>query len=223
MELTEIEALSFSMNQWAADEKGEVPGYPRILESVEREAATGLGEAYIEQTRVQRQLGRAYFIDKRPNNFSHIGLIHMILPNARIIDIRRHPMACGFSLFKEHFAGGQNFSYDLEDIGHYYRAYVDIMAHFDEVLPGRVHRIIYESLVSNTEDEIRRLLEYCQLDFEESCLEFHKTERPVSTASAEQVRKPIFRSGLEHWQNYEAWLEPLKESLGPLVDNYAEA
>ncbi len=222
MELTEIEALSFSMNRWKAEEEGEVPGYPDILRSIEKVAAEKLGDAYIEQTQVQRHEGKAQFIDKRPNNFAHIGMINLILPHARIIDVRRHPLACGFSLFKEHFAGGQNFSYKLEDIGKYYRDYIELMTHFDKVLPGRVHRIIYESLVEDTETEIRRLLDYCELEFEESCLNFHQTERAISSASAEQVRKPIFRSGLEHWRNYEAWLEPLKSSLGPLAENYPQ-
>ncbi|NKB37339.1 MAG: tetratricopeptide repeat protein [Gammaproteobacteria bacterium] len=220
MELTEIEALSFSMNGWKAEEDGDVPGYPDILHSIEQVAAEKLGEAYLEQTRVQRHENTPLFIDKRPNNFAHIGMINLILPNSRIIDVRRHPMACGFSLFKEHFAGGQNFSYSLEDIGKYYSAYIEIMRHIDEVLPGRVHRIIYESLVDDTEAEIRRLLDYCDLEFEEACLNFHQTDRAVSTASAEQVRQPIFRSGLEHWRNYENWLEPLKNNLGPLLEKY---
>jgi hypothetical protein len=155
-----------------------------------------------------------------PNNFAHTGLIHLILPNARIIDVRRHPMACGFSLFKEHFARAQNFSYSLETIGRYYRNYVELMTHFDKVLPGRVHRVIYESLVGDTEAEIRRLLAYCDLPFEDSCLSFHENARAVSTASAEQVRKPIFRGGLDHWRNFEPWLGPLDAEIGSLVDTY---
>ena len=179
-----------------------------------------LGRSYLEQTKMNRKLGTPFFIDKMPNNFAHIGLIHLILPNARIIDVRRHPMACGFSLFKEHFARAQNFSYSLETIGRYYHNYFELMAHFDAVLPGRVHRVVYESLVADTEAEIQRLLDYCNLPFEASCLSFHENARAVSTASAEQVRRPIFREGLEHWRNYERWLGPLKAELGPLVDDY---
>ena len=132
----------------------------------------------------------------------------------------RHPLACGLSLFKEHFARAQNFSYDLEDIGRYYRDYVELMAHFDTVLPGRVHRIIYEALVTDTEAEVRRLLQYCELPFEESCLHFYKNDRDVSTASSEQVRSPIFHKGIDHWRHYEQWLGPLKDVVGPLVDAY---
>ena len=172
---------------------------------------------------MQRKLDRPYFIDKMPNNFAHVGLIHLILPNACIIDVRRHPLACGLSLFKEHFARAQNFSYSLEEIGLYYRNYVEIMAHFNAVLPGRVYRVIYESLVNDTETEVRRLLEYCGLPFEESCLNFYENKRLVSTASSEQVRTPIFREGLDHWRHYEPWLGPLKAQLGSLIETYAGA
>ncbi len=220
MELSEIPAIANSLNNWKSVEGG--PKYPEILAEMEEVSYRELGQSYIEQTRIQRQLNTPSFIDKKPNNFAHIGLIHLILPRARIIDIRRHPLACGFSLFKEHFAGGQNFSYDLEDIGNYYRNYVELMAHFDQVLPGRVHRVIYESLVDNTETEVRRLLEYCGLEFEQNCLDFYNNERPVSTASSEQVRQPIFRAGIDYWRNYEPWLEPLKKAVGTLADNYAE-
>jgi tetratricopeptide (TPR) repeat protein len=220
MELPEIAAIAKSLDGWKTG-PGE-PKYPEVLATMEAEALGELGEAYIEQTRVQRKQGTPFFIDKMPNNFAHVGLIHLILPNARIIDVRRNPMACGFSLFKEHFARAQNFSYSLEDIGRYYRNYVEIMAHFDDVLPGRVHRIIYESLVDDTETEIRRLLEYCELPFEGSCLEFYKSDRAVSTASSEQVRSPIFRGGIDHWRHYEPWLGALKDSVGPLLDIYPE-
>lgn len=216
MELPDIPAIAKSLDDWkrGADELE----YPEVLATLEQDALRELGQAYIDHTRVQRKLGRPFFIDKMPNNFIHVGLIHLILPNARIIDVRRHPLACGLSLFKEHFARAQDFSYNLEDIGRYYRDYVALMAHFDAVLPGRVHRIIYESLVTDTEAEVRRLLQYCELPFAESCLHFYKNDRDVSTASSEQVRSPIFRKGIDHWRHYEPWLGPLKDAIGPLVD-----
>jgi hypothetical protein len=163
------------------------------------------------------------FIDKMPNNFHHLGLIFLILPNARVIDARRSPMAAGFSVFKQHFARGHDFSYDLTDIGRYYRAYVDLMAHFDAVLPGRVYRVIHEDLVDDTEGQVRRLLGYLGLPFEAACLEFHRTERAVRTASSEQVRRPIYREGLDHWRNYEPWLGPLAEALGPALTDWRGA
>jgi tetratricopeptide (TPR) repeat protein len=219
MELPNIASIAKSLEDSDAAQGGD--GYLSALAELGPEELRELGQSYLEQTRVHRKLGTPHFIDKMPNNFAHTGLIHLILPNARIIDVRRHPMACGFSLFKEHFARAQNFSYSLESIGCYYRNYVELMTHLDEVLPGRVHRVIYESLVGDTDTEIRRLLEYCDLPFEESCLHFHENARAVSTASAEQVRKPIFRGGLEHWRHYEPWLGPLQAELGPLVDTYA--
>lgn len=221
MELPDISAIAKSLDDWKTG--ADAPKYPEVVATLEQDALRELGLAYIEHTRVQRKLGRPFFIDKMPNNFIHVGLIQLILPNARIIDVRRHPMACGLSLFKEHFARAQNFSYDLEDIGRYYRDYVELMAHFDAVLPGRVHRIIYEALVTDTEAEVRRLLQYCELPFEESCLHFYKNDRDVSTASSEQVRSPIFHKGIDHWRHYEQWLGPLKDVVGPLIDAYPEA
>ncbi len=218
MELPNIASIAKSLQDSASDD--DEGGYLSALDRLGADELAELGRSYLEQTKVNRKLGTPFFIDKMPNNFAHIGLIHLILPNARIIDVRRHPMACGFSLFKEHFARAQNFSYSLETIGRYYHNYFELMAHFDAVLPGRVHRVIYESLVADTEAEIERLLAYCNLPFEESCLKFHENARAVSTASAEQVRRPIFREGLEHWRNYEPWLGPLKAALGPLVDDY---
>jgi hypothetical protein len=159
-------------------------------------------------------------MDKMPNNFQHIGLIHSILPNAKIIDARRHPMGGCFSGFKQLFASGQTFTYDLADIGHYYRDYVKLMDHWDEVLPERVLRIQYEEMVADTETQIRRLLEYCGLEFEESCLRFYETDRAIRTPSAEQVRQPIYTKGVEQWRHYEAHLGPLKEALGPLLERY---
>ena len=155
-----------------------------------------------------------------PNNFAHIGLIHLILPNAKIIDARRHPLACCFSNFKQHFARGQTFSYDLTDMGRYYADYVALMAHFDEVLPGRVHRVIYEQMVDDTEAQVRALLDYCGLDFDERCLRFFENDRAVRTASSEQVRRPIYRDGVDQWRQFEAWLDPLKQALGPVLEHY---
>jgi tetratricopeptide (TPR) repeat protein len=197
--------------------------YPELLAGLDRNMFRELGRKYLEQTRGRRQLERPFFIDKMPNNFSHTGFIHLTLPRARIIDIRRHPMACGWSLFKQLFARGQHFSYQLDEIGAHYRCYVELMAHFDDVLPGRVHRIHYESLVSDTEREVRRLLEYCGLPFEDACLNFHESRRAVSTPSSEQVRSRIFRDAVEHWRHYEPWLGPLKAALGPFADAYPEA
>ena len=149
-------------------------------------------------------------------------MIHLMLPNARIIDTRRHPMACCFSNFKQHYARGQNFSYSLEDMGRYYRDYVQLMAHFDAVLPGRIHRVIYEQVVADTETEVRRLLEYCGLPFEEGCLRFFENDRPVRTASSEQVRRPIYSEGVDQWRHYEPWLGGLEQVLGPTLTCYPE-
>ena len=147
-------------------------------------------------------------------------LIRLALPNARIIDARRHPLACCFSNFKQHFARGQTFTYDLAEIGGYYRSYVELMAHVDAVLPGRVHRVLYEDMVANTESEVRRLLDYCGLPFEPECLRFYENERAVRTASSEQVRVPIYREGVEQWRHFEPWLGPLQSALGPVLDSY---
>ena len=181
---------------------------------------TRLGQRYLEATRIHRKLGRARFIDKMPNNFQHVGLIHLILPRASIIDVRRHPLGAGFAVFKQHFAQGQSFSYDLGEIGRYYRDYVGLMAHFDATLPGRVHRVIYEDLVEDTEAQVRRLLDHCGLAFDPVCLRFYETERAVKTVSSEQVRRPIFRGGLDQWTHYEPWLGPLKTGLGPALESW---
>jgi tetratricopeptide (TPR) repeat protein len=196
--------------------------YLPLLTDVRPEEWRALGESYLETTRVHRKLGRPRFIDKMPNNFTHLGLIHLILPNARIIDARRHPLASCFSNFKQHFALGQLFSYGLENIGDFYRDYVELMAHYDAVLPGRVHRVFYERMVDDTENEVRRLLDHCGLPFDESCLRFYENDRIVRTASSEQVRRPIYREGVDHWRNYEPWLGPLKSALGPVLDAYPE-
>jgi tetratricopeptide (TPR) repeat protein len=194
--------------------------YPRALEKYSAEELRALGERFFERTRIQRKTSRPLFIDKMPNNWAHVGLIHLILPQAKIIDARRHPLGCCFSCFKQHFARGQTFTYDLDELGRYYRDYVELMAHFDAVLPGRIHRVFYETMVDDTEVEVRRLLAYCGLPFEEGVLKFHENQRAVRTASSEQVRRPIFREGLDQWRNYEPWLEPLKASLGDLWDRY---
>jgi len=198
----------------------EASRYPEVLADLTAADCAALGQQYLERTRIQRRTGRPFFIDKMPNNFAHIGFIHLILPNARIIDARRHPLGCCFSGYKQHFARGQAFSYGLEDLGRYYRDYVALLAHFDAVLPGRVHRVFYERMVEDTADEVRRLLEYCGLPFEEACLRFYENERPVRTASAQQVRQPIFRGGMEQWRHYEPWLEPLKLALGDVLTAY---
>jgi len=193
--------------------------YPGILHELDAAQLKSLGEEYLARTRIQRR-GAPFFIDKMPNNFPHIGLIHLILPNARIIDTRRHPLACCFSAFKQLFAAGQNFSYDLGDLGHYYADYVELMAHWDAVLPGAILRVFYEETVRDTEAAVRRLLDYCRLPFEEGCLRFYETARAVRTASSEQVRRPIYRDSIEHWQHFDAFLGPLKDALGSALTDY---
>ncbi|KCZ89877.1 tetratricopeptide repeat-containing sulfotransferase family protein [Hyphomonas jannaschiana] len=189
--------------------------YPRILHEMSAEDLCALGEDYIENTRIHRQ-GAPFFTDKMPNNFRHIGLIHLILPNAKIIDARRNPMDCCWSGFKQLFAEGQEFTYSLDDIGHYYRAYVDMMAYWESVLPpGRILRVQHEDVLDDLESQVRKLLDYCGLPFDERCVNFHQTERAVRTASSEQVRRPINKAGLEQWRPYEAHLGPLKSALGP--------
>ena len=189
--------------------------YPRILHDMSAEELSALGEDYIENTHIHRQ-GAPFFTDKMPNNFRHIGLIHLILPNAKIIDARRNPMDCCWSGYKQLFAEGQEFTYSLEDIGHYYSAYVDLMERWDAVLPpGRILRVQHEDVLDDLEGQVRRLLDYCGLPFDERCVNFHQTERAVRTASSEQVRRPINKAGLEQWRPYEAHLGPLKSALGP--------
>ncbi len=198
------------------------PVYPRVLARMTPEDFRRLGEQYLRDTRAHRAGGRPRFIDKMPNNFRHVGLIHLMLPNARIIDARREPMACCFSNFKQLFAQGQSFTYGLEDIGRYYRTYLELMRHWDEVLPGRVLRVHYEDVVDDLEGSVRRLLDHCGLELEPACLAFHQTARSVRTASSEQVRRPIYREGLEQWRHYERWLGPLRETLEDAVDRYRE-
>ena len=221
MELPDIGAIAKRLG--GRQRRSDPTAYPEALAELDGEQLAALGREYLERTRIQRRLGRPLFIDKMPNNFEHIGLIQLILPNARIIDARRHPLGCCFSGFKQHFARGQSFTYDLGDIGRYYADYVALMAHFDAALPGRVHRVIYERMVADPEAEVRRLLDYCGLPFEPACLTFYETERAVRTASSEQVRRPIFADAVDHWRNFEPWLNPLKAALGPVLDAYPEA
>ncbi|MDE2163579.1 MAG: sulfotransferase [Alphaproteobacteria bacterium] len=221
MELPDIIAIARRLG--GKKRHGEASAYPSILNTLDRGMFAALGEEYLARTRIHRKLSRPYFIDKMPNNFVHVGLIHLILPNAKIIDARRHPLGCCLSCFKQHFARGQAFTYSLDDIGRYYASYVELMAHYDAVLPGRVHRVIYERLVADPEAEVRRLLAYCGLPFEDRCLRFYENERAVRTASSEQVRQPIFKDAVEHWQNFEPWLEPLKSALGLVLEPYPAA
>jgi tetratricopeptide (TPR) repeat protein len=195
-------------------------GYPQAVGGASAERLAGLGRRYVEQTAPLLRLGRPRFTDKLPNNFSHIGLIHAMLPHATVIDVRRHPMDACFSTFKQYFAQGQNFSYDLEDLGRYYRCYLALMDHWDTVLPGKVLHVRYEELVRSPDAGIRRLLEHCGLDFEPTCLAFHQTQRPVRTASAEQVRQPIYTSSVGHWRHFEQELEPLRRALGDCLARF---
>jgi len=200
--------------------RGFASGYLDGLQAADANLMREMGASYLRTTKRRRTLGKSFFIDKMPNNWTHIALIQLALPNAKIIDARRHPMACGWSCFKQHFAQGQDFSYDLTDIGRYYADYVRLMAHYDVVLPGRVHRVIHEQLVTDPEPHIRALLDHCGLPFEEQCLRPHETKRAVHTASAEQVRQPISAKGLDDWRAFEAYLDPLRTALGPVLDAY---
>lgn len=220
-ELPDIIAMARRLGGGA--KKSSAGRYPDVLAELSPKELYQLGEEYLSRAEVHRKLGRPFFIDKMPNNWAHLGLILLALPNAKIVDARRHPLGCGFSGFKQHFARGQGFTYDLTDIGRYYADYVELMAHFDAILPGRVHRVIYEQMVSNPEAETRRLLDYCGLPFEEACLRFYENDRAVRTASSEQVRKPIFTNAADHWRNYDMWLGPLKAALGPVLHAYPEA
>ncbi len=220
MELPEVIALTHELRRLAADGNGT--SYHDAIAALPPERFRDYGEQYMARTRVHRKTGRPRFIDKMPNNFLHVGLIHLMLPNARIVDVRRHPLACCFSGFKQYFARGQAFSYSLEDIGRYYREYVALMAHFDDVLPGRVHRVVYERLVEDTEAEVRALLAHCGLEFDPACLRFFENDRPVRTASSEQVRQPIYKDGVDHWRHFEPWLGPLKAALGDVLDEYPD-
>jgi len=178
------------------------------------------GEMYLQLCRPRQKLARPFFTDKSGSNFTNVGLIHLMLPKAKIIDARRHPLDCGWSCFRSYFPGGQAFSHDLGDIGRHYADYARLMAHFDQVVPGRIHRVLYEDLVANPETEVRRLFEYLGLPFEDQCLRFHESQRTVKTLSGDQVRQPLYSSGVGQWLPYEPWLEPLKAALGPVLDCY---
>jgi tetratricopeptide (TPR) repeat protein len=221
MELPEITSLTGWLRREA--EPGAAMPYHRALAALDAGGLRALGERYLADTRIQRKTPAPFFIDKMPNNFMHVGLIHLILPHAKIIDVRRDPMACGFSVFKQHFARGQAFSYSLADIGHYYRDYVSLMEHFDAVLPGRICHVFYERLITDTEAEVRRVLAYCGLPFEDGCLRFFENSRPVRTASSEQVRQPIYRGAIDHWEHYAPWLGELEAALGPVLARYRQA
>jgi tetratricopeptide (TPR) repeat protein len=214
MELPNIASLVHKLN--GRRRVDEEQAYPGNLHDLTPELLTELGDEYINGTQVYRQ-NAPFFIDKMPNNFRHIGLIHLILPNAKIIDARRHPMACCFSGFKQLFAEGQEFTYGQEEIGRYYKGYTELMTHWDEVLPNKVLRVQYEDVVADLETQVKRILEFCGLPFEDACLSFHKTVRAVKTPSSEQVRQPIFKSGLAQWKNFEPYLDPLKAALGSLA------
>lgn len=220
MELPDIMAIARKLG--GRKKKDEDSAYPDVLATLSPDALKALGEEYLAGTRPHRKLNRPFFVDKMPNNFVHAGLIHLILPNAKIIDARRHPLACCFSNFKQHFARGQGFAYSLADIGRYYRDYVEMMAHYDRVLPGRIHRVFYERMVDDPEAEVRRMLAYCGLPFEENCLLFYQNDRIVRTASSEQVRMPIFTDAVDQWQNYEPWLGELKTVLGSVLASYPD-
>jgi tetratricopeptide (TPR) repeat protein len=218
MELADIPRLVQRLRgrEWHESE----PRYPGVLRELDAGQLRALGEQYLNDTRVYRS-GKPFFIDKMPNNFRHIGLIHLMLPNARIIDARREPMACCFSNFKQLFASGQEFTYSLDDIARYYRMYVELMEHWSAVLPGRILRVQHEEVVADLESSVRGLLDFCGLEFEPACLEFFRTERSVRTASSEQVRQPIYREGLEQWRHFEPWLGPLRAALGDLAGSPA--
>jgi len=211
LELPNILSLAHRLRRGLQDI--DVSGYPEILPHLSAEQLEEFGQAFIDDTRIHRQ-GAPFFIDKMPNNFRHIGLIKLILPNAKIIDARRHPIACCFSGFKQLFAEGQEFTYSLEDVGQYYRDYIGLMDHWDNVLPGQTLRVQHEEVVADLETQVRRILAYCDLPFEQACVDYHKTERNVRTPSSEQVRRPIFDTSLEQWRNFDAHLAPLKTALG---------
>jgi tetratricopeptide (TPR) repeat protein len=221
MELPDVPQIAGRLGR-SSDGK-ERRSYPDALAMLGADEVRALGEEYLERTRVQRKTDAPFFIDKMPNNWLHVGLIRLILPNAKIIDARRHPLACCFSNFKQHFARGQSFTYDLAEMGHYYLSYTRLMDHFDQVQPGHVHRVFYERVVEDLEGEARRLLTFLGLGFEEACLRFYESDRAVRTASSEQVREPIFRQGLDQWRHFEPWLDPLKRVLGPALTDYPYA
>ena len=217
MELPNILALAHKID--GRRRVGDEARYPGNLHELSNDELTGFGDAYVRDTMIHRKEGAPFFIDKMPNNFRHIGLIHMILPNAKIIDARRGAMSCCFSGFKQLFAEGQEFTYGLVEMGHYYRDYVRLMDHWDSIIPGKILRVDYQDVVTDLEPQVRRLLDFIGVPFEQGCLDFHTNERAVRTASSEQVRQPIFRSGLDQWENFAPYLDPLRTVLGPELVN----
>jgi tetratricopeptide (TPR) repeat protein len=216
MELSELQALAYAL-------AGPIgAGHVDLVRAASAERLTAVGEAYLKQTQMRRS-GSPFFVDKMPLNWRHVALIHLALPRAKIIDVRRHPLACGWSCFTQHFSHEWSFTYDLGEIGRYYAAYVRLGKHYDAVLPGRVHRIIYEDLIADPEAQIGALLDYCGLPREPSCFSPHETERVVRSISAEQVREPINRKGIDRWRPYEPFLSQLKEALGPTLHCYPGA
>jgi len=218
MELSEMMTIASRLHSRV--DEGEFPDFRTMISSLTTADRRRLGEEYIERTRIHRQTDKPLFIDKLPNNWQHVGLIQLLLPNAKIVDARRHPLACCFSGWKQHFARGQAFTYDLVEIGRYYRDYAAQMAAFDRAMPGRVHRVIYERMVADTAGEVQRLLDYCRLPFENACLAFWQNDRAVRTASSEQVRQPIFTDAVDHWKHFEPWLGPLVDTLGSVATHY---
>ncbi len=219
-ELADIQRIVMALRGRATDPDN--PRYPGVLAELGPEDFRKFGERFMADTRIYRRTQRPFFIDKLPDNFRDIGLIHLMLPNAKIIDARREPMACCFGNLKQLFSGGQEFSYSIGDIAHYYRHYLELMRHWNELLPGRILTVQHEDMVENLEGNVRRILDFCGLRFEPACLQFHKTERNVRTASSEQVRQPISREGVDQWRNYEPWLGPLKDGLGDALTTYRD-
>jgi tetratricopeptide (TPR) repeat protein len=217
MELPDIPALALGLGR---ETQGEGRHWIAALADAGPDRLAEMGAAFLRRTAVQRKTGKPFYIDKLPNNWRYVPLIRLILPNARIIDARRHPLDCCWSNFRQHYAKGQAFSYDLADMGTYYRDYVRLMAHIDAVQPGRVHRVIHEALLADPEAEVRAMLAHLGLPFEDGCMAFHANARAVRTASSEQVRRPINRDGVDQWRPYDAWLGPLKAALGPVLDDY---
>ena len=216
-ELSNVQAMVLDMQGREPD--SNQPRYPGVLAEMPSTTFAALGARYLADTQIYRA-GGAVFTDKMPNNFRHVGLIHLMLPNARIIDARREPMSCCFSNLKQLFAQGQEFTYSVEDIARYYRTYLDLMEHWDRVLPGRVLRVQHEDVVDNLDGSVRRILDHCGLRFEPACIEFHATRRSIRTPSSEQVRQPIFRDGIDQWRRFEPWLEQLSVELGDAKSRY---